>query len=623
MIGLSLLASLAAAHGVRLNLAANPSFEQGDAVPEGWERYQYPGAVLTRDAGVARTGGASARTVSDAQGAKEYPCFRFTLRKVTVGEEYEGSAWARTRGIGDLGGYVTLEFMSGGRRLHWVQSEFTGSGDRDWARLHVRAMVPDGADSVVLALVAHGVGQVWFDDAELVRTGEAPAPFTGDEVSLRVRPERTLCRRLDGLGAHGDFMLTRKCNTDRGVDERDRELILRRVEAMRPHLIRTLFDYQWWEPEEGRKTPDSEALRDYLLWVRFLKGIGTSVLLHPWGDYFAYPEWMRDGTSRLPRPEKRDAMVRSLVDFVEFLRRGQGLDNVRTLCLMNEPDSDFLRLVPLDEYLRLYRLLDRLLCERGLRDEITLLGVDECQSGPSEVSRWFVDCLAQGLRLWDGISVHTYRHQYVPNLVPWLEQRRRLLRGSGKPLLVTEFGYGGETFKNWENGKYEYGLFLADFAITALRGGASAALMWCLGDTYYTADLCQEYGLWRYKDQGWEPRPGFYSWSLVTRHTRAGSRVVAVQVSPPTPDVRAVALLSPRGELSVLAVNRYRRPLRASLQIGLRRRAALREYRYTRDSVPVPGGGMIEASRVLQAEPDSRLPLELPAESFVLLSEVQ
>ncbi|MBI2302012.1 MAG: hypothetical protein HYU66_24170 [Armatimonadetes bacterium] len=605
------------------NLAGNPSFETGQGVPDGWERYQYPGTSLTRDVTVARGGSASAHATSDAEGAREYPCFRCNLTTVAVGEEYEGSAWARTRWTDGLGGDVTLEVMRAGKRLCFMQSEVTGAGDHDWMRLHVRAMVPDGADALVLALVAHGVGEVWFDDAELVRTREAPPAFTGDRVSLRVRPEHTLCARLDGLGAHGDFLLTRECNTQHGVDERDRELILRRVEAMRPHLVRTLFDYQWWEPAEGRQTPDSEALRDYVMWVRFLKRLGTAVLVHPWGDYFAYPAWMRDGTSRLPRPEKRDAMVRSLVDFVEFLRRDQGLDNVQYLSLMNEPDSDALRSVTLDEYLRLNHLLDRLLRERGLRRQIRLLGADECQSGPSELSPWYAGCAARGLPLWDSMSVHTYRHQYVPNLEPWLAQRQGLLRGSGKPLLVTEFGYGGETFRNWENDKYEYGLFLADFAVTALRGGASAALMWCLGDTYYTTDLRQEYGLWHFKDQGWEPRPGFYAWSLLTRYTRRGSRVVAVESPAEAPDVRAVALVSARGELTVLVVNRYPQAVQVTLRLGLARPAALRVYRYSREGVPTADRGMIAASGELGFDKGAEVRFELPAEALAVATEVR
>jgi alpha-galactosidase len=361
-------------------------------------------------------------------------------------------------------------------------------------------------------------------------------------------------------------------------------------------------------------------MRDYVAWVRFLQGLGTAVLLCPWGDYFAYPGWLRDGEQRLPKAEKRDAMVRSLVDLVDHLRRTEGLDDVRYLCLMNEPDSDYVgRPTPVDEYLRLNRLLDRLLRERGLRQEVFLLGADECQSGPLELGPWLPAVLAEDTRWFDGLSVHTYRHEYTPALGPWFRAREDLLRsregGRRRPILITESGYGGGTFDNPENGRYEYGLWMADFAVTALRAGAAAVLTWCLFDTYYTDTLAQHWGLWQYKDQAWEPRPGFYAWSLLTRYTRAGSRVVDVTVTPEAPSLRSVALLTPDGHLTVLLVNRYARPMSVTLQLG--RNRALRRYAYSQETVPTRDHGLLPASGVVR----SGEALTVPGESLVLLTE--
>lgn len=610
------------------NLLLNPSFEEGQEVPAGWEIFNPPGSSLARDPTGGHWGQAAARMEIAPEGASEYPAFKYTLPEVRPGEEYHGTVWARSEGITGLGGYIVLEFFQGDRRISLAPGDFAGMGDRDWRQLTVRALVPEGADCLKMALVAHGAGKVWFDDAALVRVAEAPPAWEGEQVYLRIRPEPTGGPPVEGLGAQGDTFLTCRFNVDRGVDDRDRERIFQRMEAMRPHILRTFFNYQWWEPEEGRQTPDSEEMRDYIRWVRFLQSIGTAVLLTPWGDYFAYSDWMRSGTDRLPLAEKRGAVIRSLVDLVEFLRRGEGLRNIRYLCLMNEPDSDPTRPVPLGEFVRLNRLLDRKLRERGLRQEVWLLGADECSGGPLEASPWFRQVVAQGLDYCDAVSVHTYRHEYVPGLIPWIRQRRELLQKADpgsppRPLWVTEFGYGGETFQNWENHKYEYGLFLADFAITALREGVSAVLMWCLMDTYYTPGHRQEYGLWRYRDQDWEPRPGFYAWSLLTRYTRPASQVLAVDVVPPAPAVRAVALRSPEGELTILTVNRYQRPLQATLQAGLLREASLRLYRYTRENVPVPGGGMIGARTVLRLLPGTEAVVEFPSEAFIVLTEVR
>jgi len=617
----------AAAQDAAENLVGNPSFEMGREVPEGWEAFAPAGSSLKADPQVARSGQASAMIEISADGAAEYPAFKYMRRDVRVGEEYVARVWARTEGMTDIGGYIVLEFYQGDRRLSFAQGDLTGPGDHDWVELAVRAMVPEGTDAMKLALVAHGQGKVWFDDVTLTRSARAPEPFAGNSVAMRVRHDRVVCEDFLGFGAQGDYLLTRAINTQRGVDEQDREFVRRRVAAMRPHIIRTFFDYQWWEPEEGRQTPDSEAMRDYLGWVRFLRSIGTSVLLTPWGDRFAYSPWMEPGQGRLPAPGKRDAMVRSLVDVVEYLRRNQGLDNVKYLCLMNEPDNDPTRPVPADEYVRLNRLLDRRLRDRGLRDEVLLLTADDSWGPPSEASDWFGEIVSQGLDYCDGLSTHTYRHEYVPGLVPWIGARLGVLReampADPPPLLITEFGYGGETFKNYENHKYEYGLFLADFAITALREGASAALMWCLMDTYYTDELCQEYGLWRYRTAGWEPRPGFYSWSLVTRTTRPGSRVFQVEISPQAHDVRAIALESPEGELTVLMVNRYQRSIEAELRLDVGQATTMRRYEYTRERVPTVDREMIRPSAEVEARPTALLEATLPAESFVVLTAVR
>lgn len=605
------------------NLAANPSFEQGEATPAAWELFSPAGSSLARDATVSHSGQTSARIEITPEGGVEYPSFKCAVTDIAPGETYLATVWARTERMTDLGGYIVLEFMRRNQRLSFAQGDFTGSGDHDWMELTVWGMVPDETDCMKVALVAHGTGKVWFDDVRLTRTGETPAAFEGKEVRLRVRWDRTLCRHFHGFGAHGDFYLTRKANLERGVDDGDRELVLQRVKAMRPHLIRTFFAYQWWEPEEGRQTPDSEEMRDYVFWVRFLKSIGTSVLLTPWGDHFAYSEWMGDGDSKLPRPTKREEMIRSLVDLVEFLKRRQGLTNIKYLCLMNEPDNDATRPVAVEEYARLNRLLDRKLRDRGLRKGLFLLTSDDCFGNPIGASNWFRQVTAQGLDYCDGVSSHAYK-EYVPELAFWVRDRLNLLHQMKrpKPLFITEFGYGGETYKNRENAKYEYGLYLADFAVTALRERASAALMWCLMDTHYAPELRQEWGLWRYKDANWEPRPGFHAWSLITRYTRPDSAVLQVEVHPSAFAVRTVALRSSERKLTVLIVNKYKRPLRALVETGLSPWATLRLCRYARRDLPVVGETIV-ASEGMPVGRGSSLSLKLPGESFALLTQLR
>ncbi len=139
--------------------------------------------------------------------------------------------------------------------------------------------------------------------------------------------------------------------------------------------------------------------------------------------------------------------------------------------------------------------------------------------------------------------------------------------------------------------------------------------MWCLFDTCYSdSDVhCQKWGLWRFRDQGWEPRPGYYTWSLITRFTRPGSEIIRMGREPSAPDLRAVALRSPDGALTVLIVNRYDRPISVVMDVEGR----FRLYEYT-PSTPLTGE-MLQASRHVNL-PGS---VVVPRRSFLMLTDLR
>ena len=643
-----LLAPLAALHAtavsnaVEANLLTHPSFEKevvrdGVSRPAGWEWNLYPGTVIRRVTDHARTGRAAGYIEVAAEGAAAFPLFRFDVPSPKPGECYRASAWARTEGVASAwGSTIGFEFHdAAGQRMPWVDGEQTGGGDRDWQRITVQAYVPEGAVRMMLTLGAHREGKTWFDDAELVRVSE-PDAFAGCQAAIRVRPERPREQPFLGFGAHGDFFLTREINTRRGVDDADRKLVLDRVAALHPHLVMLFFDYKWWEPEPGRRTPDSEAMTDLIFWIGFLKSIGCEVVLQPWGDQFAYspwmmpgdvPEWYKHPDSRLPLPDKREAMLESLADLLQFLRRDKGLTNITRTCLMCEPDNDHGRPVDPREFVRLNARLKQKLDERGLGGELTLLGPDDSSAPVNSLSLWFRTVMPLGHELFEGLSSHTYRHRDTRMLAPWIQSRLDMMRRlepsrPPKPLLITEFGAGGSTFENPENKTYEYGLFVGDFAVSALAAGASSALHWCLFDTYYTRDVKQGWGLWDYRDAGWAPRPAFYVWAMICRSTRPGSRVVETEVAPAAPGLRATALVAPDGQLTLLAVNTYERNLTVDLCTGLDRPASLQVFRYTRQALEQANGQPFSPSDELATQPDKPVVLEMPARSFVVLTEL-
>ena len=237
--------------------------------------------------------------------------------------------------------------------------------------------------------------------------------------------------------------------------------------------------------------------------------------------------------------------------------------------------------------IRLNRLLSRSLKDRELGREVLLLGPDDCTGQSSGRSLWWSQTVPQAIDVFDGFSSHTYKHRDTRMLEKWIADRLEHSRqldpaGPQRPLLVTEFGYvglTGETFDNPENTAYEYGLFMGDFAIAILNCAGFGRPHLVPVRSVLRQTHCQHYGLWEFKDHDWQPRPAYYSWSMINRYTAANSRVVAVDVTPACESLRAAALVSPAGQQTIMLVNRYNRELQVTLHTGQPRPVTLQVYR--------------------------------------------
>lgn len=141
--------------------------------------------------------------------------------------------------------------------------------------------------------------------------------------------------------------------------------------------------------------------------------------------------------------------------------------------LMNEPDNSWRIPAPKD-FIRMNRLLDEELKKRHLRDGIMLLGMDGSNWANTEQGEWFYDVAAEGgCDYFDGASFHTYGQSFTcPTINDFILSRRQALDtfgGADKPLMITEFGCFGPSrggiFTMTDNDKFDYGLFLARFAV--------------------------------------------------------------------------------------------------------------------------------------------------------------
>ena len=594
------------------NLAPNPGFEEE---LRGW--VQRGAAEFVADTEVKFSGTASARITVPAGTQPFYQSLYFELADVLEGDLYHAEARVRTRGTTGGSAYMAMEFLdAAGQRVSIYHSDIAPDTGRDrWDLLRVDGTVPETARILRLLLVLHDNATAWFDDVRLERVGRALPPSPALVATLQ--PDVVISRGWLGFGAQGDLFFWSESNISRGITDEDRALVRNRILAMRPQVVRLLGDLNWWEQERGKVTPRSEGMRSLCETLAIYKAAGTDVMITEWG--YALPAWCR-AAGRAPHADERAAFARSWASLIGYLRRDCGFTNVRYVAIYNEPNGGG---ISFEDYADVYRALDGALREAGLRRDVFILGPDE-----TGAISWFERAVRELDEVIDIYDAHNYTSNTGEEFALWVKPRIELLPPLSKPdvygnkrkgFMICEFGMnrGMSTYATPENSKYYYGLFLADAAATAASLGVRGMMMWCLSDTWYGSHKML-WGLWRYKDEGWEPRPGYYAWSLITRQTRRGSSVHAVSLRGGA--ASAVALRAPDGCWAVLVVNRARMERPLTLR-GLAASSRWAPYLYCEAVVPPPDRGMVKPGPVLTATRRGELTYVMPPESFLLLTD--
>jgi alpha-galactosidase len=603
------------------NLLPNPGFEAGLA---GWEPAGDPLCAL--DTVVVHSGAQSLRLAPRPEAAGADLLKVCATVPATPGETYRARFWVRAGPLADGSEpYGALEFMAGEQRLGLAHTDFGVNRyePNAWHQLQVLGVVPPGASAVRLAMILHPHAVVWFDAAELIRLRPAPAPESV-AVRLALSPVETLTADWRGFGCQGEILLHLQRSLQQGYSAADHGLIEDRIRAMRPQFIRLTVRLSDWQPELERTTPDNDTISDLKATIALYKEVGADVQLTEWGH--ALPDWCRP-TGRLPHPEMYPAFAASWAALLRHLRRDCGLTNVRYVTLHNEPNG-----LPWADYRALCRALAAALTSAGIRPEVQIIGPDE--SGENLLLPLAIRDLDDVL---DAYDAHGYTANTGAEFALWVEAHTGLLESRPaagaaaaaqpgrpaallKPFLITEFGMadGMDTWQTPHNDEVRYGLFLADAALVACNLGVSGMAMYCISD--YDCGTKMKWGLWKGRDEQWEPRPGFYAWSLITRNTALGSTVHPLRSDAGS--VPAVAFRAPgAGAWTLLAVNRLASPRPLTL-VGLPPGSIWAPFVYSATTVPTPDRGPIAAGQTLAADAQGVLTTVLAADAFAVWREL-
>lgn len=363
------------------------------------------------------------------------------------------------------------------------------------------------------------------------------------------------CRPFAGVGVQADCFLADEHNRKAGVTDADLALCAARLQALRPGIVRVFLGLDDFNPAFDAATYDwtCDAFRRQRDWLQQLGALGAKVniCMSPW-------------TNAQMRGDGAEAAA---VDLLDHLVRQEGMDHIHWLTLFNEPDSLYAHDSPLYErlfgdrpdpgrrpwadYVAKHQRTQSLLVERGLTPGVKLVVADTV---------WGYAMRQERLRLcardFAGLDVAYSCHNYIvdwpgfydgspdfasPGMAGEAEALREIV-GAEAELVVWEFNNAGEGFGHaWPGmgpsgedllGSLENGVAVSRKILAALAHGMDGIALWCLHDMCYNWPPergLMHFGLWRFRDEQWEPRPYYYYVGALMHALRPGASLYRVR----------------------------------------------------------------------------------------------
>jgi hypothetical protein len=454
-------------------------------------------------------------------------------------------------------------------------------------------------------------------------------------------------RPLDGFGVQCDSYLYDAVNAAAGVGADDYALVERRLRALRPSLSRMFCHVDWFNPARDAKTYrwDLPGYANLLRMLRLLQEVGARVnlvLFQPFG-----------GLSR----EQHGASVRAMADLLARLRDAEGIAAVRWLTLYNEPETVFTHDSPLmrrifgdacveappdwEMLVGLWRLAQARLEALGLYPHVKLAVPDCVYGSPVRYER--MRLAAEAFAAADAdFSVHVYSPE-DPSGQPQTEAHRRdwgypgmaceaadfrALAGPARRLILWEYnleGLGGRTSLFPGVNRQGLGILetpdagpeILEKTLLAALHGYDGACLWCLSDMLYCEDpgCAMAYGLWRFKNARWYPRPHYYYYAPLCQLFRAGMSLVPVAGGAPP-----LLAMAARNSAGTAAVILNRGEARQSVRLAGLPAKPVRRLRIHPGVLPATGGDLpLDTWEAAAADADGALRLDLlPREATYL-----
>jgi hypothetical protein len=344
------------------------------------------------------------------------------------------------------------------------------------------------------------------------------------EDTIIAMPENAILTNFLGFGAEWDS----RDYAANDITSVDFDLITSRIQWMRLPIVRMMMVANYCYLGNGTFNWNSPQMLLLYRNLDYCQKQGIKVILVDWGAEHDM-EWLRSpGIKGASDPEY--AVV--IANYMDYLVNKKGYNCIKYFTLVNEPDL-FLR--DWNRWKEGVTNVWNKFENKGLNQKVKILGPDTT----SKSEEWTQKTYQQLSSIISNYDVHYYSNkklvepggfeQYLLSRYKYILSDK-LLRGNA--FIIAEAGMNDDAkhpVGNPHIDEYGYGMFMADYAIQAVRAGSSAVLAWMLDDNSLRSFY---WGMWGNKNRRFELRPWFYPWALLSRYFPTDSVLYCVQQPP-------------------------------------------------------------------------------------------
>lgn len=359
--------------------------------------------------------------------------------------------------------------------------------------------------------------------------------------------------------------------------EKDWTLFEQRMQDMNLKRIRMMLLPSWYvinedNTREGIYKWDTSEMNSVYRILDTAKNLGMKVNVTMWGIDTGTAGFMRIPDDpqwvTTPKEEYEQLFVDCFADCIKYLIEEKGYTNITEVTLYNEPNS--LYGFPgyakgSDEYCDLCIKMHDSFEAKGVRDKVLFTLSDDARD-----YTWMARALMNLQGVMDVASSHTYdfgdsynqetgesnrdmsNSDICYNNANYnLESWRMWLADYDIPHIWGEFGTRNGVGSHQTMDKYSpsRGLDIPRISLNFFNMGSVGMSYWVLFSQYYNRSeynqgKIMDMGLWGFADEGYNCRPVYYSYSMITRFIEEGDTIFKINSS----DENIVAVAFRQGE---------------------------------------------------------------------------